>query len=316
MQSRFRLRGKHLFLTYAQCPIVPDAVLAQLKDRVRPLEITKYLVSQEKHKDGKDHIHAYLLLNKAIDTTDEHKLDLVQPDDAGMDVIYHGNYQVCRSPEACWRYVGKDGIYITNMEKKPAAMNKALIAKSIIDNRQTLSELLEDHPQLLFGYKKLKLDIIEMQNDKYVPAIRQVKAYWYYGATRLGKSWKGLLDHTPLMLEYDMATKQPRLGGSVESIYFKNSQNKWFDGYTGQRFLFIDELPIESAKWILNYVKQWTDKIPLQPEIKGARIWARWDTVIITCQHSIDTFFADVSREDLAAIHARFQQVHITVKQY
>lgn len=84
--------------------------------------------------------------------------------------------------------------------------------------------------------------------------MRNVSAKWYYGASRLGKSWKAIINENIDPLK------------NMKAIYFKNSQNKWFDGYNGEDIVFIDELPIEQAKWNLNYMKQWTDKLPLLPE--------------------------------------------------
>jgi len=308
MQRAFRLRAKHLFLTYPRCPMPPQEALALF--RAKPgIDIDRYLICVEDHADGTPHLHVYLGLKGPIDTTNQNFFDLQG------EALYHGNYQAARSAANVIRYVKKDGVFITNL--KDGALPKegrAELAKKLMNTG--LESFILEYPQFIFGYKKLKLDYIEYQNDQYKPTIREVSAHWYYGATRLGKSWKALTDQAGLMLEYHPETRVPKLTGDFSKIYFKNSQNKWFDGYSGQTIVFIDELPIEAAPWILNYLKQWTDRVPLQPEIKGSRLWARWDRVVVTCQHSPREFFAGSHSADVEALLARFTTHNITIKQY
>lgn len=66
-------------------------------------------------------------------------------------------------------------------------------------------------------------------------------------------------------------------------LYFKNSKNHWWVGYEGEKKVLIDELPIEANKWIMTYLKQWTDAVPIQVETKGFAVWAQWDEVVVTC---------------------------------
>jgi hypothetical protein len=85
--------------------------------------------------------------------------------------------------------------------------------------------------------------------------------------------------------------------------------------------VLIDELPKESSKWVLNYLKMWTDKLPLLVEFKGGVIPAAWDEVAVTCQHSIQDFFSNsgvicVAQEDIDAIKARFVEIHVTIRLY
>jgi len=48
----------------------------------------------------------------------------------------------------------------------------------------------------------------------------------------------------------------------------KNSQNKWWDGYTQKKKsgelmpVLIDELDKHSAKWCMTFLKKWADKVP------------------------------------------------------
>lgn len=47
---------------------------------------------------------------------------------------------------------------------------------------------------MLVGIKRLKIDYKCYLMLKYVPRIRNVRAFWYWGPTRVGKSWKAIMD--------------------------------------------------------------------------------------------------------------------------
>lgn len=105
--SNFRLSGKQFFLTYPQCPLDPEVVLAQLRDKVVP-EIVAYVIAREQHEDGNFHIHAYLKYDRKVSVTNQSKFDLLGEEGEG----YHGNYQTCRSARAVIKYCEKGGTYI------------------------------------------------------------------------------------------------------------------------------------------------------------------------------------------------------------
>jgi len=71
--------------------------------------------------------------------------------------------------------------------------------------------------------------------------MRVVKARWYYGETRLGKTWKAIQD-----LGFD--PKAPMTG-----LYFKQ-QNSWWDKYNGEDAVLLDELPF-TATWAITFLK-------------------------------------------------------------
>jgi len=326
--SKFCLQAKHLALTYPRCPLARQSVLDYLKERLPPFR--KYLIAQEKHapEEGEEydgryglavniptnlHLHVYIELEEKLRTRLCRFADI-----SG----YHGKYEAVKGCKDWIGYCTKEDTeplcnfdyksFLNGKSQKPSLRKE--VASKIVNDRVALEELVPMYPELIFGYKKLKLDIQEYLNDLYVPTIRRIEAFWYYGPTRLGKSWKALCDTGKFQL--NGTGGDVVLEGAFREVFFKNSQNKWFDGYAGQDILFIDELPVEAAKWNANYLKQWTDTIPLQPEIKGSRLWARWTKVIVTCQHSIRDFFVEAKKEDVDAIVARFKVVNITIKQY
>lgn len=71
--------------------------------------IEKYLIASEKHKDGSDHLHVYLKLEKKKHVRDVNFFDL-------DNQKFHGNYQSCRNAEAVVKYCKKDGNYVSNFD--------------------------------------------------------------------------------------------------------------------------------------------------------------------------------------------------------
>jgi hypothetical protein len=90
--KKFRLKGKHLFLTYAQIKMEREEVLKVLRRKLEPRKIEKYVIATEEHKTGEEHVHVYVRLDRECDIQAARRLDLGEE---GGEV--HGNYQSCRS---------------------------------------------------------------------------------------------------------------------------------------------------------------------------------------------------------------------------
>lgn len=112
IKKEFRLRGKKLYLTYAQLDssieFIKEETLEQLKKKIK--NIREYAISQEFHKDGGIHTHCFFELNVKIDISGADCFDLIFNGKS-----YHGNYQIGKRKQALLEYIVKDGDYITNM---------------------------------------------------------------------------------------------------------------------------------------------------------------------------------------------------------
>lgn len=108
---------------------------------------------------------------------------------------------------------------------------------------------------------------------------------WIYGKTGTGKS-------------HAVATAYP-------DRYIKNL-NKWWDGYTGQYVVHIDEID-PSHKYLTSFLKQWADKWPFNAEVKGSSKMLRPKCLIITSNYSIDEM--EFAVNDYDAIKRRFKEI-------
>ena len=95
------------------------------------------------------------------------------------------------------------------------------------------------------------------------------RGVWIYGPSRTGKSTyarKNWPDH------YDKL------------------QNKWWDGYSGQKAVILDDLDIDSLG---HFLKRWMDVHPCNGEAKGKTIPLQHDWFIVTSNQSIEELFKD-----------------------
>lgn len=85
--KEFRFQAKCCFLTYAQSKtLTTEMVKKELEDRFG--RIHKYAIGLEKHRDGRNHIHAVLQFEKKIDQKNPRLFDIKVGDD-----VFHPNIQ-------------------------------------------------------------------------------------------------------------------------------------------------------------------------------------------------------------------------------
>lgn len=248
----FRLRTHKLFLTYPRCDLS--------KEEVRDFFINKfgdklehYVIAREKHENGLFHIHCYIQLKNEgrhtqFDTTDEKCLDIGQ---------YHGNYQGARSMKRVVQYVTKDEDFLSDLEideitnKVP---RKQKIARKIVEENLSLIEVLNEFPDLIFGYKKLKYDITEWKNDvsdkrldlppfipnpwgKVMPSKIFAKKRHYWIFSRQPNKGKTYLFAKPLYKEYKCAIQS----GSFDYWNIRGDEQMLIiDEYNSAKLKFSD----------------------------------------------------------------------------
>lgn len=116
-------------------------------------------------------------------------------------------------------------------------------------------------------------------------AIMEITVIWIYGPTGSGKS-------------HFCYTNRPDL--------YTASTHKWWDGYTGQTTVLIDDFRPGWCSW--HELLRLTDKYPLRLERKGGHVQALWDTLIFTCPSHYKELYAEVG-EDIGQLERRITNV-------
>jgi len=93
-----------------------------------------------------------------------------------------------------------------------------------------------------------------------------------------------------------------------QSLYLK-AQNKWWDGYQGEKFVLLDDF---DTKVMGHYLKIWCDKYAFMAECKGSSIQIRPDKFIITSNYTPEELFEDPIVAE--AVRRRCYMIHLPFK--
>jgi len=99
-----------------------------------------------------------------------------------------------------------------------------------------------------------------------------VRGVWYWGAPGTGKSHSARAEHPDAFIK---------------------SQNKWFDGYSGEKSIILDDLDKLGGDKLGHYLKIWADKYACTGEVKGATVNLQHEVFVITSNYHPDTLWPD-----------------------
>ena len=268
-------------MTYPKCPMPPAEALDFL--RLLGPVIKDHCVAQEEHKDGSLHLHAFIRYESRV-TWSPTRWDL-----SFGGQTYHGNYQVAKSWKNVLGYCQKGGNFVSSFDPDAARTKKA--ARNL--------QLLEESPQDLVNKGEvglLQLPALIKAKAAYSllsPPVQtdDVRGVWVYGPTGVGKSHFVRHRHTDIFLK---------------------SQNKWWDGYTGQSVVLLDDFD-QQGVCLGHYLKIWADKWACTGEIKGATVNLHHTTFYITSQYTPEVLWPGSDNTELReAIQRRFRMVGLT----
>lgn len=93
---------------------------------------------------------------------------------------------------------------------------------------------------------------------------------------------------------------------TIKNVYHK-PPNKWWDCYTDQKVVVIDDIDRSNAATLGYYLKIWADHYPLLSEIKGGAVYLKHEVIIVTSNYRIDTLYEDCDLR--TALHRRFKEI-------
>lgn len=136
---------------------------------------------------------------------------------------------------------------------------------------------------------KSDLEIYEEMPESAARFYKFVERYRFLYQQRKNSGWR---DVTTVVYVGAAGTGKTRKAFEEDPGLYKldTGSTVWFDGYTGQRTLLIDDFYgwIQYG-WLLNIL----DGYPLRLPIKGGHTWAAWTRVIITSNRDMHEWYKD-----------------------
>lgn len=192
------------------------------------------------------------------------------------------------TPKEASDYCKKDGTFFESGDL-PAQGKRTDIDKAIATLKASgYKRVAEDHPREFVkyhrGFKELELALSTPYTH---PTVRGI---WIYGPPGTGKS------HAARNFSDD--------------IYIK-SQNKWFDGYSGQSVILLDDL---DSDCLHHHLKIWTDRYSCTGETKGGTVQLKHRLFVITSNYSISELFESKGDDAIEAMERRCKIIEKTEK--
>lgn len=129
---------------------------------------------------------------------------------------------------------------------------------------------------MVLKYDKLKTAVAAYQLDTRKPyEAKGCRGLWIQGPPGTGKTHKA------------RTISQAEFGEEP----FILTGGKWFDGYTNQKVIVVEDLDKYTAHQLGHHIKLWADKYPVTAEVKGATIPLQHRILIVTSNYTIQEAF-------------------------
>lgn len=249
------------------------------------------------------------------------------------------NFRYCSKTGNCWVYnknSGFKGLINTKQKQKIEEIDnsRVKIKSKTYQNCIELAKqgkfntILDLYPHIYLQFEnKLKtifIDINKTQRlflgNEFGPFFKN-HFLWLWGKTGTGKSYFCNTVVELINAFYKELSTKREIPFKPLKVYYKN-KNKWWDKYTNEEIVVIEEASPETFKTSAHYYKQWIDEYPFNPEIKGATLdYIRPKFIIITSNYSLkqccsnDIKLLDYKEEDYEPLNRRLEQIELTENQ-
>lgn len=272
-----RGKKKNWLLTYPHCSAHRVDVLNYLMDEGpwdrKHVHVQYMVVGEEEHVDGQPHLHVFFQTDYPFSLRrDEMNLfdipkDLSLPAVQAVNEVWHCNIEKITSrPKMACDYA-KKGRKIHEYGVCPFKDDLTKKEKNELLQTKSLTELVQSGEISIFKVPTLQraLNVLRMERMDKLQA-QKPTVHWFYGKTGFGKT--------------RTAWEEARsIAG--DDIWVSLSDDKWFDGYVGQKVAILDD--IRSNGWNFNMLLRLLDRYKLVVPIKGG--FTRWcpEHIFITC---------------------------------
>lgn len=232
---------------------------------------------------GRLHMQGYLRLSKPwrrkrIQT-------LLQDSTAHLETIggtHEDNVLYCTKAET--RVEGGGPWQIGNHTNNAGKRSDLTDLVDSLTNNTRVEDIVDTHPVAFIKFSKGIKELLFHRSLKKAKTFRHVLTTIRWGTTGSGKT-RTAIATTPDFFKLDTG-----------------DGNCWFDGYTGEDHLIIDDF----YGWIkFGMLLNLLDGHPMRLPIKGSHVWANWTKVTITSNKEPSRWYKDLTTEQEAAFWRR-----------
>ena len=298
-----------------------------------------FYAEEEAPTTGTEHLQGYFRLSEkkrknTVNNLLENKLHLERSKKCRL-----ANFRYCSKTGLCWVFnktSGFQGFINTKQKQKIDQESKKHTPKQgksyqicvTLAKQGKFDSILNEYPQIYLQYEnKLKALFIDMNKtqrlflgNEYGPFFKN-HFLWLWGKTGTGKSYYCNVVVDLLNAFYKTLSNKRNTPFKRLRVYYKN-KNKWWDKYTNEEIVIIEEASPETFKTSAHYYKQWIDEYPFNPEIKGATLdYIRPKFIIITSNYTLKQCCSEdgtentTKLEDYEPLQRRFMEIHLKDKE-
>lgn len=258
-------------------------------------EFVQFYIGQQElcPKTNSLHFHVHLELKKQTRlTTIQNKILHAENCHIEKVIDRKGSIKYCSKLETRIK-----GPWSFGEQKEPGKRNDLETVKNMLKNGDKLEKINEECTETYIKYSKGIKESKFLFDKQKSKQIRIQDVTLIYGEAGVGKSkevWE--------------------LTKGMEDTYKLDTEgsNLWFDGYDGEKTLWIDEF--DGSGISLTYFLKMLDIYPLRLPIKGNYTFAQWNKIIITSNKHFRDWYPGITKEQYKAIERRIHNVFLHTK--